>query len=641
MTVTTVASAAALNAALKSAQAGDTVLLAPGTYSAVAANGLTFATAVTVASADPANPAVITSMTLSGSAGLTFRSLDLRVDYAGGENPFQILSSKLIRLEDSQIHGSLDGNPGNDRAALLVRDSQDVTVTGSNFRDLYIGVSHLNNARLTIENNTFADIRMDGIRGAGSSWVTIRGNQFTDFQPATGDHADAIQFWTTGTATPAHDIVISGNLLTRGDGSPAVQGIFFGDEARIPPERVTIEGNLVAGLSYNSLAVYGGKDVTIRDNVVLSFPDAKAWIRLTRVDGATVDANETTYVVVTESTGIVQTNTTTVPPVTDEGRAEIDAWLAAHGLALPAWAGSPTADTLGGTSGADTLAGGFGDDVYVVNHVNDVVVEAAGAGDDLVKASVTHTLGGNVENLLLTGSGALKGTGNIQDNVITGNVANNVLTGLDGDDKLNGMDGADTLIGGAGADKLVGGPGADRMEGGAGDDYYVVDNIGDVVVEAAGAGRDHVVATISYRMPANVERLTLSDGALNGTGNELANSMRGGEGDNSLSGLAGADTLQGNGGADTLNGGAGADMLTGGAGADRFVLQKGQAAGDVITDFAAGDKLELSGWSPGSTVALQAGSATTWLIRNAADGAVETIQLSNAYKLAVGDWIFT
>ena len=65
---------------------------------------------------------------------------------------------------------------------------------------------------------------------------------------------------------------------------------------------------------------------------------------------------------------------------------------------------------------------------------------------------------GAIENLTLTGTAAINGTGNALDNVITGNDGNNVLTGLAGADTLFGAAGNDKLIGGAGGDTLNGGP---------------------------------------------------------------------------------------------------------------------------------------------------------------------------------------
>ncbi|MFN9113651.1 MAG: calcium-binding protein, partial [Bacteroidota bacterium] len=114
--------------------------------------------------------------------------------------------------------------------------------------------------------------------------------------------------------------------------------------------------------------------------------------------------------------------------------------------------GGAGSDTLNGGAGTDTMQGGAGDDVYVVDATTDVVTEAVGEGTDRVEASVTFTLGANVENLTLTGTTAINGTGNALGNVLTGNSGNNVLTGGDGDDVLNGGLGADTLTGGAGID---------------------------------------------------------------------------------------------------------------------------------------------------------------------------------------------
>ncbi|MCB8823571.1 calcium-binding protein, partial [Microvirga rosea] len=114
--------------------------------------------------------------------------------------------------------------------------------------------------------------------------------------------------------------------------------------------------------------------------------------------------------------------------------------------------GTTGADTLKGTTGADTLKGLAGNDTYVVNHTGDKVVELAGQGTDTVQSTITHTLAANVENLQLTGDGAINGTGNSLDNVITGYGGANVLNGGDGNDTLNGWGGKDTLIGGNGRD---------------------------------------------------------------------------------------------------------------------------------------------------------------------------------------------
>jgi uncharacterized delta-60 repeat protein len=230
-------------------------------------------------------------------------------------------------------------------------------------------------------------------------------------------------------------------------------------------------------------------------------------------------------------------------------------------------------DTLDGAAGADTMVGGAGDDTYYVDHSADVVVENVGEGTDLVKSSVTYTLGANIENLTLTGLVAINGTGNELDNVLTGNDANNALVG--------GL-GNDSLVGGAGVDTLDGGIGNDTMAGGLGNDAYYVDSSLDVLVENVGEGTDTVVTSTSYSLRANFENLALTGiGAANVNGNELNNTVAGNNGDNSIFGLAGNDKLTGNGGNDTLDGGAGTDTLIGGIGNDKYYVD---SLTDVVTE---------------------------------------------------------
>ncbi len=102
----------------------------------------------------------------------------------------------------------------------------------------------------------------------------------------------------------------------------------------------------------------------------------------------------------------------------------------------------------------NVLEGGTGNDTYVLYDATDQVIEKAGEGTDLVRTSLNYTLGDNVENLTLTGTAAVNGTGNDLANVITGNSAANVISGLGGGDTLVGGGGGDTLTGGAGGDRF-------------------------------------------------------------------------------------------------------------------------------------------------------------------------------------------
>lgn len=250
--------------------------------------------------------------------------------------------------------------------------------------------------------------------------------------------------------------------------------------------------------------------------------------------------------------------------------------------------GNEGSNTLNGGKGADHMSGGLGDDVYIVDDAGDVVVEGAGEGTDIVRASVGFTLGANVENLLLTGSAAVNGTGNALDNILIGNGAVNILDG------------------GSGNDTLDGGKGSDTMVGGLGDDVFIVDAVGDVVVEDFGEGTDVIGTYVSYTLPDNVENMeALSDSAINLTGNALDNTMIGGRGKNILYGLDGNDTLEGYLGIDTTVGGMGDDMHVVEDEKDVVIENAGEGTDEVIslaTDYTLANNVENMTliWNPGN-----------------------------------------
>ncbi len=232
-------------------------------------------------------------------------------------------------------------------------------------------------------------------------------------------------------------------------------------------------------------------------------------------------------------------------------------------------------DTLIGGTGNDILSGGFGNDTYIVDSVNDTTQETSTVSTeiDTVQTSVNWTLGANLENLVLTGSSSLIGTGNALDNRIAGNVGNNILRGGEGNDTLIGSRGDDTMI------------------GGLGNDVYNIDSYDDIVQETSTIATeiDTVQSNINWTLGANLENLALlGSTALTGTGNWLNNKIWGNASRNALNGMGGNDSLFGGDGDDTLIGGAGQDSLNGGNGNDSLA---GNTGNDMLAGGAGNDTL--------------------------------------------------
>ena len=265
-------------------------------------------------------------------------------------------------------------------------------------------------------------------------------------------------------------------------------------------------------------------------------------------------------------------------------------------------------DTLNGGAGDDSMAGGVDDDTYVVDSSADIVFEEIAEGTDLVQSMVSFVLGSHIENLTLTGTAAVNGTGNALNNQITGNIGANSLSGGDGNDTLSGGGSNDTLDGGLGNDLLDGGDQNDNLRGGDGDDTLIGGAGNDVLT--GGNGND----TVSYAGAAGnvtVNLATTTAQITGGAGTDTLATIEhliGGSGDDALIGTTGANQIDGGAGNDVLTGAAGADTLDGGTGNDLFVIAAvgDYVAGEAISGGEGTDELRLT-TATASTLTLQAG----------------------------------
>ena len=283
--------------------------------------------------------------------------------------------------------------------------------------------------------------------------------------------------------------------------------------------------------------------------------------------------------------------------------------------------GSTGANRIDGGPGADTMRGFAGDDTYVVNVAGDRVAELAGAGLDTVESSITYKLGNNLENLTLTGTAAINGTGNALDNLIIGNSAANILNG---------------------------GLGADSMQGGTGSDTYHVDNAGDVVVDVLDPyyypDINTVITTISYTLGAHIDNLVLKGGATRGAGNYLDNVITANGNNNILNGGRGVDTLSyaGTSGAVTVSLAITAPQATGGSGNDaqrNFENLTGGSGNDSLTGSSLDNVLD---GGPGNDTLVGGKGSDTYVVNSgndviteAASSGIDGVLASATYTLGV------
>jgi Ca2+-binding RTX toxin-like protein len=558
VSIITVGSTASLGAALANAHAGDTIQLQAGQYDGLAIRNLTFAQDVTITSSDPSHQAVLTNFDVTNVTGLTVRNVDLFANGPANYFDFNVRNSTDVHFDHVTIHGSLDNNSGNDANGILFQSSNDVSITNSVFQQLGHGAAVLAGSKVQFGGNTVHDMRSDGFDFAQVDHVTVSGNNFTNFHPVAGDHPDAIQFWTTGTTSASHDIVVSNNVVTEGNGSGS-QGVFFKDElGNLAFQNVTISGNLIEGGYYNGIRVTHADGLTLSNNTLTTNVNGmQARLEIDDSNNVAASNNQAVSYILNNNTHLVESGDTFNNVMSDNGNSVLANWLHAHGqdalyTSLKATVSQAAMSVLGGP----------------------------------ILATVTSSSQQTLVNVQVMDPSATSLTVSGTHTTVVGNSLNDSITGTSGGDQIFGGDGNDTIDGNGGVDTL---------SGGAGNDVYIVPNSQAVVVEAANGGNDTVIAKGDYVLSANVENLIINSTVTNGwkgTGNELNNQITGNAGANLLDGAAGNDTINGGAGNDSLIGGAGADRLTGGSGVDvfRFALHSGN---DVITDFGAGGEKDV------------------------------------------------
>ena len=284
-----VSDAAGLNRALRVAEAGDHLILAPGEYGVLdlwpqGPADPRFGGPVTLRGADPAQPPVLTGLRLTAARNLAFEEILFAFRAAPGQlevRPFQVNHSSdivFVRVEfrgsDARGIGPVDdGFPAG--YGLSVRKSDRVTVEESRIHGFLRGLVMGAGDGHVVRRNEVSDIRSDGMNFVKVTNLLVEGNRIGNFRRSFGskDHADMIQFWTRGATTPTTGVTIRDNVLDMGRGDQT-QSIFLRNEAVDDEGRgramyyrdIRIEGNLILNAHANGIVVGETDGLVIRGN---------------------------------------------------------------------------------------------------------------------------------------------------------------------------------------------------------------------------------------------------------------------------------------------------------------------------------------------------------------------------------------
>lgn len=286
----TVDASADLRGALRQAQPGTVIVLAPGTYGEVTLNeisGLDDAP-LTIRSADPEAPAVLSRLTIRDSSHIVVEDLVLDYRYAPGDRQSVTTANiaqssditlRRLRLDGDVAHGTGTVDDGfGFGLGMMVRNSSGVTIEGCRFAGFFRGLALNTGANHVVRNSEFTALRKDGINIQQVEGLLITNNYFHDFaaQLAARDHRDMIQVWTTNSTAPTRDLTIRNNIFNSGSGA-WTQTIFMRNDQvdkglaghEMFYRNVLIEENVILNSHIHGIVLGASDGLVIRNNTLV------------------------------------------------------------------------------------------------------------------------------------------------------------------------------------------------------------------------------------------------------------------------------------------------------------------------------------------------------------------------------------
>ena len=282
MAIYNVATQKQLETAIAGLKNGDTILLAGGQYDLIKMRTTTrqdhsFEQKVTIASADPNNPAVVSELIMASVDNVTFSGV--KFDYNPAKpssKPFFVEKSSRVVFDNVTFEGEIVNGFGAGQG-LRAKDSSQVTVVNSHFVNFQNALSFSNMSDVALLDNDVRGMSNDGFTFGGMTRILIAGNDFRDYESPQplAPHKDNIQFRTASGETASTDVVIRENVMVVDE---ARHGIFLGNEAYRDGNdasvhtNVLIEHNTLSTAQTHGITVFQADRLDIRDNILTKNP---------------------------------------------------------------------------------------------------------------------------------------------------------------------------------------------------------------------------------------------------------------------------------------------------------------------------------------------------------------------------------